>query len=1070
MGSALVVWLALSPICQAAYAAWTSVGNGIDYQQFTLTVTPPDTNASPNVLYVARMLRSNTNATLEASMANGTNSGANEVMTSQSARYDDAINYWGANWGQRNDVVVAINGDFWADGRFLHGQCQSGWYTKKFGYAAGGTQFGWTMNRVPWIANVYNITNSGQIVSFTQSATTQAFQDINRARGANELIIYTPQYNSTTMTDNTGVEVLVQMTRPAMILPANDPAIGYVRQIRPNAGSTPIPFDCIVLSATGTAATSLLNNAVLGGEVKVSQQAITAGVDTSKTFAAVGGNFQFLTNGVIQPSTDPSITEREPRTSIAYNNTYIFYVVCDGRSSASVGMTGTEIGTFCRDTLGADNAMNCDGGGSSTMVVNGTLMNVPSDGSERAVQSGMMMINVLPKLQSAAFATGRVVRTTGSANVRLGPGTNYAVTAAMPTDSVGTLRDHPLAGVYAKGYYWWNVDFGSTYGWVAETLLADVADAPSVASHPVSQTFCAGDTLSLTVSATGPGPLSYQWQKNSSNLTDGTHYVGVTTSTLNLLNVDSSDVAGYRCLVSNSSGTVISREAYLTPIPTPPTPTNAGEQVTTSSINWSWLDVSGETGYRLKDGNGISVSGDLPANSTQWSESGLTPNAPYTRYVYAFARCMESAASAVRTRYPLAKAGASTDGTQTTGNVYCTTATAGGWYGLTKTFTFSNPAGFGVSTPGGSEWKATGFEYKWNTSPTETWGGSGSSWSSGTKSFTPTSGQGSYYLHVRAKNGNQNWNNVDDLDYGPFRVDATSPGAVSAVTDEGAFTPSLTTLKAQWTPATDPESGIQDYQYAIGTSTGQTNVKGWTSAGNTTSLTDSALTLTEGSTYYIQVRAVNQAGLTGPATSSNGILAAPGVARIPLLWPMANSVPLSLRNKTVTCVASGAFWLEEHDRTGAIKVMNGATVAPGNTVSVAGVLTVSGPQRVLLGDVIENSGGNTKIDPLGMITRSTGGAAAALMPGVTGGASPYNIGLLVRCWGTVTYADSTNSADRFFYLDDGCGLSDGSGHLGIKVRCGGTPPPEVSRFTSVSGVVASESAGERVVPVLISSD
>jgi len=42
--------------------------------------------------------------------------------------------------------------------------------------------------------------------------------------------------------------------------------------------------------------------------------------------------------------------------------------------------------------LGAVNAMNLDGGGSTTMVVNGKVINRPSDGEERPVSSALLVL------------------------------------------------------------------------------------------------------------------------------------------------------------------------------------------------------------------------------------------------------------------------------------------------------------------------------------------------------------------------------------------------------------------------------------------------------------------------------------------------------------------------------------------------------------------------------------------------------------------------------------------------------------------------------------------------------
>ena len=74
-------------------------------------------------------------------------------------------------------------------------------------------------------------------------------------------------------------------------------------------------------------------------------------------------------------------------------------------------------------------------------------------------------------------------------------------------------------------------------------------------------------------------------------------------------------------------------------------------------------------------------------------------------------------------------------------------------------------------------------------------------------------------------------------------------------------TSSTTQLSANWDAATDADSGISGYQYAIGTTAGGTQTVNWTSLGNVTTVTKTGLTLTVGQTYYFSVRAVNGAGL-----------------------------------------------------------------------------------------------------------------------------------------------------------------------------------------------------------------
>jgi exopolysaccharide biosynthesis protein len=72
----------------------------------------------------------------------------------------------------------------------------------------------------------------------------------------------------------------------------------------------------------------------------------------------------------------------------------MYLVVVDGRSERSGGMTVAELSALLGQ-VGADDAVNLDGGGSSTFALRApgepsvTVRNIPSDGSERAVANGI---------------------------------------------------------------------------------------------------------------------------------------------------------------------------------------------------------------------------------------------------------------------------------------------------------------------------------------------------------------------------------------------------------------------------------------------------------------------------------------------------------------------------------------------------------------------------------------------------------------------------------------------------------------------------------------------------------
>jgi PKD repeat protein len=78
-------------------------------------------------------------------------------------------------------------------------------------------------------------------------------------------------------------------------------------------------------------------------------------------------------------------------------------------------------------------------------------------------------------------------------------------------------------------------------------------------------------------------------------------------------------------------------------------------------------------------------------------------------------------------------------------------------------------------------------------------------------------------------------------------------------------------VSVNWSAAIDNNSGISEYQYALGTSPGLADVVNWTSAGLNTSLSLNNLNLNFGQTYYFSVKAINGAGLS-TTISSDGFI------------------------------------------------------------------------------------------------------------------------------------------------------------------------------------------------------
>ena len=109
---------------------------------------------------------------------------------------------------------------------------------------------------------------------------------------------------------------------------------------------------------------------------------------------AVGGNPVLVRDGELHAQECSGyVCRRHPRTGVGITaRGRVLLVTVDGRQADSYGMTITSFARLFKQ-LGAVHALNLDGGGSSTMVVEGSVINSPSDMSgEREVASALLVL------------------------------------------------------------------------------------------------------------------------------------------------------------------------------------------------------------------------------------------------------------------------------------------------------------------------------------------------------------------------------------------------------------------------------------------------------------------------------------------------------------------------------------------------------------------------------------------------------------------------------------------------------------------------------------------------------
>lgn len=92
---------------------------------------------------------------------------------------------------------------------------------------------------------------------------------------------------------------------------------------------------------------------------------------------------------------DSNITDgRHPRAALGLDDEHLLAVVSEGRATDDVGLTLGELASLMA-SLGAREAINLDGGGSASLVVDGALVNRPRDARGSDIPGGRALVTAL---------------------------------------------------------------------------------------------------------------------------------------------------------------------------------------------------------------------------------------------------------------------------------------------------------------------------------------------------------------------------------------------------------------------------------------------------------------------------------------------------------------------------------------------------------------------------------------------------------------------------------------------------------------------------------------------------
>ncbi len=288
-------------------------------------------------------------------------------------------------------VLAAMNADFfsfktgWPVGNtVVDGELLLGLRSKRSHLVISGRSKPY-IERVTFVGFV--VTSRGDIITLG---------GLNNGIRSEQARLYSPALGDGTSEDTVGVKILLRRLSGPTAL---GDTVWYLVSGRLARGRAMIPMDGAVLAVPddilGRTGGGFLTNDTLA----VVTDLVPFVPDARQVLGGAGrilrdGECDTVDNYAKEDLPLSFQATRHPRTFVGFDRdtTRIFLCTVDGRQAQSRGMNFSEMAEFLQG-LGAWNAVNLDGGGSTTMVVEGAIVNVPSDSTgERPVANIIAVI------------------------------------------------------------------------------------------------------------------------------------------------------------------------------------------------------------------------------------------------------------------------------------------------------------------------------------------------------------------------------------------------------------------------------------------------------------------------------------------------------------------------------------------------------------------------------------------------------------------------------------------------------------------------------------------------------
>ena len=329
--------------------------------------------------------------------------------------------------------------------------------------------------------------------------------------------------------------------------------------------------------------------APLGALIQAKDGNIYGTTSQGGTSNGQGTVFMLGSNGLVTLYTFESTNGADPIGALAQGNDGNFYGVTGGsgpgfpgtifRMSPNGSLTNlyaftNMVGPQAGLVLDSDGNFygTTQGGGTNG---SGTVFQLTSAGNVNTLFSFAGTNGSYPEAPLIQGADGNFYGTTtqGGAN-GYGNGSVFSITSGGALTTLfffpgGNFGADPQAALVqgSDGNF-----YGTTYGGGRGddgTVFKLSGFPPFISVQPSSQTLVSGSTAVFAVSAGGAGPLFFQWQFNSNNLSAGGNISGSATATLTISNVTAFDSGTNWVIVSNSGGSITSNPVTLTVVNPP---------------------------------------------------------------------------------------------------------------------------------------------------------------------------------------------------------------------------------------------------------------------------------------------------------------------------------------------------------------------------------------------------------------------------------------------------------------------------------------------------------------------